>query len=180
MPKPIIGNDGWPVEPELPRDPLFTEAEEEARRAWLATLEGRWRAGDTTAIARAVRELLVHQPPPLPEEWWCLVEAVEQLVDQRMPDDEKRVRREFDNHRHRWEAVDELYRRRFELLGHGDDRGRSLEKCYEAVSEKIGENYETVKSSHQLIRAAGGERATLESYKRKRARTAKARANKNT
>jgi len=111
------------------------------------------------------------------------MDALEQLVDRRMPDEEKRVRREFEEHWFRWEAVTELYQRRLELLAHGDDRGKSLEKCYNAIAENTGDSYKAVKESYRLIRRAGGEHVTLESYKRertKKSRAAKLRILKNT
>jgi hypothetical protein len=132
--------------------------------------ESRWRAGDTIAITEAVRALirdLVRERGM--EEWWWLADAVEQLVDRRMPDDEKRARREFEGHLYRWEAVTELHERRFELLERGDDRGMSLEKCFDAVSEMMGNSYDTVRKSYQLIQNAGGKVVTLESYKAARA-----------
>lgn len=182
MAKPSLPDrkTGTPLNWDEPLNPLCTEAQVEALRAWLAALEERsleeqWRRGDTTAISRAVHELIVEYHrrivaehlPDQPDEWWWLLDAVTQLVDQRMPDDEKRTRREFDLHQRRWEMVVELRERRYELLERGDDRGMSLENCFVAVAEcEEAEGGEVaVKRSYYLIEAAGGERATLESYK---------------
>jgi hypothetical protein len=106
-----------------------------------------------------------------PQEWWVLDE-VERLFEEHMPDDEKRLRREFDIHQRRWEAVTELYQRRFELAKDGDYRGMTLEDCFLAVSELSWENEPgvagsdaTMKRSYRLIEAAGGKHATLEKFK---------------
>jgi hypothetical protein len=178
----IIGPDGWPVDSEAER-----RRQQQDLGGIMLLAYSRWRAGDTTAIAEAVRALIQDvgdaRGAEVAEQWGWLVDALEQLVDRRMPDEEKRVRREFEEHWFRWEAVTELYQRRLELLAHGDDRGKSLEKCYNAIAENTGDSYKAVKESYRLIRRAGGEHVTLESYKRertKKSRAAKLRILKNT
>jgi hypothetical protein len=167
-------NDLFDPDEEL--DPLFQEAEEQARRrdfqARMRELNQRWREGDKTAPVRAVRALIMREE--WPQDWWVL-DAVEQLFEEHMPDDEKRLRREFDMHQRRHEAVTELYERRFELAKDGDYRGMTLEDCYVAASELSWETEpwvaggaETMKRSYRLIEAAGGKHATLEKFKRVR------------
>jgi hypothetical protein len=169
----IIGPDGWPVDSEAER-----RRQQRDLGGIMLLAYSRWRAGDTTAIAEAVRALIQDvgdaRGAEVAEQWWWLVDAVAQLVDQRMPDDEKRFRREFAEHWSRWEAVTELHQRRNELLAHGDDRGKSLEKCYVAVAETTGDGYKAVKESYRLIERAGGEHVTLESFRRARATKSRA------
>jgi hypothetical protein len=151
-------------------DPLFDETEALARlRAFhqdMRALKRLWQAGDTTAIPKAIQRLLVQQRNV--EGWWVL-DAVEALVKHRMPDEEKRLRREFEEHQRRWEALVELRARRFELFERGNDAGMSWEKARAAVAELFGVSDATVKASYDLIQAAGGEDATVDNFRRVRA-----------
>jgi hypothetical protein len=83
-----------------------------------------------------------------------------------MPNAEKRDRRALRTHLLRYEAVKELRERRDQLLEeHGDDRGKLWDKIWRHVADALGCKEETVRSSYKLINAAGGEHATLESYR---------------
>jgi hypothetical protein len=143
-----------------------------------SSLRAKCCAGDGPAIAEAVRLCrLYKQPPP---KW--LEDAVVKLADQSMPDQERRLRRDFANHRERWEAVVEVRERRHELMASKrelrkldpdadiEDSGETLEKCFAAVAKVLANtdaagSAETVRASYRLIEAAGGEHATLDSYR---------------
>jgi len=137
----------------------------------MSRLTPKCRAGDGPAIAEAVYRCRVHkQPPP---DW--LADAVAKLADRRMPDQERRLRHVFATHRERWEAVVELRECSDALKAcsielRNDDRGKTLEKCFAAVSEALANtdaagSAETIKASYYLIQHAGGEDATLDSYR---------------
>jgi hypothetical protein len=160
-----FGEDGWPLDP---LDPLFEEHERAQRRAefhrTMRSLQARWNAGDLTAFDQAIRECWRHGEVP---HW--LVPAAADLVRLAMDEDEKRARREWDIHQRRWEALVELRQRRHELHDRGDDRGMSWESARLAVSEILegtdaAGSDATVKTSYELVEAAGGEHATFESY----------------
>jgi hypothetical protein len=155
-----IGIDGYPLDPR-PAE----EQERERQRAFyrqINRLERRWRAGDLVAPSEAAQLCRHYQQPP--PKW--LVDAVTRLINERMSDAEKRDRHAFAIHFTRWEAVKELRERRDQLLEeHGDDRGKRWEKIWRHVADALGCKEETVRSSYRLIKAAGGEHATLESYR---------------
>jgi hypothetical protein len=166
-PRPVR-RDGWPADYDPKKEKRERLVAFGERMLWL---ERRWRdAGDMTAIERAALECQLHrQPPP---SW--LTDAIATLVDRRMPDDEKRLRRDFDVHQRRWEAVTELRARRSELAERGDRRGMKWEACWEAVSAELAKSAAAgsaaaVKKSYLLVERAGGEHATLETFKRARA-----------
>lgn len=156
----------------------WNAAWERVAGSWHYQLEPKCRAGDGLAIAEAVRSCrLYKQPPP---DW--LVDAVAKLADRSMSDQERRLRHAFAIHRERWEAVIELQERRHELVARKrelrkldpyadiDDPGETLEKSFAAVSERLANHdaagsAETICASYYLIEAAGGEHATLDSYR---------------
>src|SRR5262245_48901086 len=118
-------------------------ASESAASSWHYRLEPKCRAGDGLAIVEAVDQCRRYkQPPP---NW--LVDAVAELADRSMSDQERRLRRALATHRERWEAVVELQERRHALVARSlelrkldpyadiDDPGETLEKCFAAVSE---------------------------------------------
>jgi hypothetical protein len=162
---------GYPLDPNN----LWNRPEEEQARArertfggYMYLLKCNWRAGDITAPAEAVRICALYRQPPPP---W-LVDAVAATVDQRMDDAEKRNRRGLAIHMTRWEAVEELRERRHELFErhNGDDRGTSLERSFAAVAEGLAKTEArggepAIEASYKLIRRAGGEHTTLESYR---------------
>jgi hypothetical protein len=159
----------WPYTCDINGYPLDRSEEEqkrECRRAFnrrMYLLERDWRAGDLPAAAEAARLCWLHRQP-LPE--W-LADAVAALVDRGMTDAEKRDRRALAIHLARWEAVKELRERRQQLLEeHDDDCGTSWERVWPAVSDILAAGSdETVRASYKLIQGAGGECATLESYR---------------
>jgi hypothetical protein len=164
--RPDIGEDGWPVDPNHPANKNNDTGVwlEKRCNEMLASREKVWRSGSKTnhssercaamlAVVDAIAICrLYRQPPP---EW--LEEAVASIVDDRLSKDQKRRRREAMIHYTRSDAVSELYERRKELLvNFNDDRGRTLERCYEAVSERFedteaGGSVETIRKSCQIV-----------------------------
>jgi hypothetical protein len=163
-PPRLVGKDGWPLEP------LFEEEHERAQRRaefhrTMHSLHARWRAGDLTAFDQAVRECWRHGAAPT---GW-LAQAAADVVRLAMDEDEKRARREWNSHQRRWGALVELRQRRHELNDRGDDRGMTWESAREAVAEILegtdaAGSDATIKTSYELVEAAGGEHATFESY----------------
>jgi hypothetical protein len=148
-------------------DPTKDDPDEERQfQARMAHWQARWEAGDLDAVSRAVRELVRHRSAPV----W-LDSAVRDLVVMATPEEEMRQRRDWHNHRARWEALAELRARRHELFEQlGDDRGTSWERAREAVSDVLrgteaAGSARTIKASFELVEAAGGEHATFASYK---------------
>jgi hypothetical protein len=91
------------------------------------------------------------RPPPA----W-LVEAVAQLVDTSTTPLERKRRRELMIHFARWDAVRELCDRRDEFEECGDDRARTWENRYAAVSELFEGTLaagvpDTIKASYQFV-----------------------------
>jgi hypothetical protein len=163
----LYGEDGWPL--SGPSDAALTHAAATRLERDLQAALARWSGGDLTAFAEAVACLVrLGRAPP-----WML-RASDELVERAMAEDEKRARREWDIARARWEALVELRERSRELSeSFGDDRGATWEKAREAVSEVLrgteaAGSAASVKASYDLIEAAGGERATFESYLRER------------
>jgi hypothetical protein len=153
--KYAIGIDGYPLDPDHPWNRPNSETLEQSRKRifWRRMLdhERAWMAGNTSAIAEAVATCWRFREPP-PAWLW---EAIDQFVDRRTPNAEKRRRREMDIHMMRWIAVTELRERRFELP-FGDDRGMTWEKCYAAVAEMLADteaagSEETIRASYKLI-----------------------------
>jgi hypothetical protein len=91
------------------------------------------------------------RPPPL----W-LVEEVAQLVEASTTPIDKKRRRHDMVHLARWDAVKELCDRRDEFEERGDDRARTWDNRYVAVSELFegtpaaGEP-DTIKASYQFV-----------------------------
>jgi hypothetical protein len=170
MAKPYrYDKNGYPLDLDHPWTRPAEEQEREHQRAFahrLDQFERNWRAGDLVAPAEAARLCRLYQQP-IPR--W-LENAFATLVVQHMPNDEKRDRRAFNNHRRRWETVRELGERQQQLLEQfNDDRGKTWEMRWKAVSEildgtEAAGSPETVRASYKLIEAAGGEHASLESY----------------
>jgi hypothetical protein len=144
--------------------PLAMAKEQPADDPW----EARWQAGDITAVARAIQEChRAKQPPP----WW-LVDAAKTLTVAAMAEKEKRLRRDWNIHQRRWEALTELRDRRDEFAERGDDRGATWERAREAVSDLLKGSAaegsaDAIKRSYDLVQVAGGADATFESYKKK-------------
>jgi hypothetical protein len=154
--------NGYPLDPNHPWNWPTGEQEREHIARRLDLLEHDWRRGDLLAAAEAARLCRLYRQPPPP---W-LVNAIATLVDQHMTDAEKRDRRAFDDHRDRWEAVRELRERRHQRLEQfNDGRGMRWEKIWRHVADVLGCGEEAVRRSYRLIKAAGGEHATLESYR---------------
>jgi hypothetical protein len=157
--------NGYPLDPDHPWNWPAGEQEREHQRDFarrLDWLERHWRAGDSPAVAEAARLCRLFRQPPPP---W-LVDAIAGLVDQHMPDAERRDRAALAIHMARWEAVRELRERRHQQLEQfNDDRGRLWEKIWRHVADVLGCGEEAVRRSYRLIKAAGGENATLESYR---------------
>jgi hypothetical protein len=156
---------GYPLDPYHAWNWPAAAQEQQHERAFarrLDLLEQDWRRGDLLAAAEATSLCQLYRQPPPP---W-LVDAIAALIDQHMTDAEKRHRRAFDEHRNRWEAVRELRARRYPLREQfEDERGMRWEKIYRHVAEVLGCGEEAVRHSYRLIKAAGGEHATLESYR---------------
>jgi hypothetical protein len=160
---PPIGVDGWPLDATDPDPALQRKRFQRTMRS----LQARWRAGDCTALAAAIRECWLRGE--VPEEW--LVEATADVVRLAMSEHEQRSRNDWDRHKARWEALVELRERRYELLGRfNDDRGISLERARGAVSDILKQtdaagSPEAIKQSYEIVEAAGGADATYLRYK---------------
>ncbi len=167
----LVGVDG------TPRWRLGEEDDSAAERAELERVmrvfEAQWLAGDRTAATKAVRALWRRG---MAQSW--LPDATDKLTVDAMKDQEKRDRRAFAGHVGKWEEVTELLERGDELHARfKDDRGTSVERAQAAVSEALksearkkkkktrGYSEAAVKASYEIIKAAGGKYATLESYK---------------
>jgi hypothetical protein len=157
---------GWPLGgPTVEQE--TRAAELRLKFALEAALE-RLRGGDITAFPEVARLVWKRDPQRVPYE---LVETSKVLVERAMAEDEKRARREYRIAWTRWEALVELRKRRHELNERGDDRGMTWENAREAVSEMLERtdpeaagSARTVRESYELIEAAGGERATFETF----------------
>jgi hypothetical protein len=157
-----LDKDGWPVRPTAAED---EHARERAFERNMRSAYERWRGGDLTAYIYARR--LCWERRQAGPRW--LLDAGAELLERAMAEDEKRARREWLNHRERWEGVAELRRLGPELSRLGDKRGANLKSTRAAVSKALeGSDAHgsdaTVKYSYELIEAAGGENATYESY----------------
>ena len=167
----VVGLDGIPLSrrDEKP-DPAAEHAQfEQSMRAF----EARWRAGDLTAFAEAVRACWRRWKGPA--DW--LPDAADALTVLAMSEREKRLRRKWGIHLPRWEAVVELRERRHELFARKpfageprDDRGTNMESARAAVSEILAKTKAhgsdgAIKRSYELVEEAGGEDATFEDYK---------------
>jgi hypothetical protein len=167
-----IGLDGLPV------DKSVIEGHE---RAWHERFErdmcwglARWQRGDVMGVVVATEACWRHRKPP--PEW--LVDAGKVLAERAMPKEERRARAEFERHFERWESLTALRERRDDLAAHGDDRAISWEEARAAVAERLAGTdaagtERTIKASYELVQAAGGERATFESYMQLRRRDLK-------
>jgi hypothetical protein len=147
---PLVGVD----------DERRVRAQEQQFRQRLARWEAAWDAGDLGAPRRAMRAL-GRRPPP---DW--LVAAVDKLTVLAMSDEEKDQRRDWDNHQTRWEALVELQARKQELFERFEhQRGWSWERGRAVVARLLNCSEGTVKTSYEIVKSAGGENATFESYK---------------
>jgi hypothetical protein len=132
-----------------------------------------WEAGDSLAITRAVifcQEF--HEPSP---SW--LVHAITELVGRRMSDDERREQTALMMHKLRWRAVTVLrgpkrlsYDRGKQKLCEVDVPKLTWEKCWSGAAGMLDGTEArgraaTIRASYMLIKNAGGERTTLESYR---------------
>ena len=144
-PHHLYGKDGWST--GGPSDAEIAHAAETRFRQDLQAALERWRKGDLTAFAEAMRVYWRQNAQQFPYE---LVEASKVLVARAMAEDEKRARREWDIHKTRWEALTELRERRHELNKprrvrnddgeitlQRDDRGMTMESAREAVAEVL-------------------------------------------
>jgi hypothetical protein len=170
----LVGKDGYPL--NRPSDDAIKRADEARFHRGMQNAFVRWQGGDLTAFSEALRLVWRRSPETCPLE---LVKMSEELVERAMAEDEKRARREWRIHLTRWEALVELRERSDELKQRfGDECGTSWERAREAVSEVL-ETTEAVgtaaaiKASYELVEAAGGERATFESYLKERRRRSK-------
>jgi hypothetical protein len=144
-----------------------------------------WEAGDSLAIARAVRVCRIfHELLP---RW--LTRATMELVDCRMSPAERREQSALVIHTMRWRAVTglrdpkrwpydrgELSQRRKKLLVGAPKL--TWEKCWSGAAEILDGteacgSAATIRASYMLIKHAGGERTTLESYRAARCNGAK-------
>jgi hypothetical protein len=176
----------YPYDVDATGMPWWRSASETAESQFqreISGLRAKCCAGDGPAIDEAVRLCRAYKQPPA--DW--LADAVAKFIDRHMPDQERRLRHAFATHRERWEAVVELQERRHELMARNLETRKlcpdltldieTLDDCCAAVSEVLGNtdawgSAETIRKSYQLIRAAGGERATLESFKAARRKNA--------
>ena len=124
-----------------------------------------WRAGNVQAVTVAVLSCALNKKPlPL----W-LNRAINELCEQRMSRRDKDAPRNMRVHFIRWEKAELEYRQR-----QGDPRNRKKkigDADWAAAAARLAGtdaacSAETVKKSHQLIKRAGGARATLASYRR--------------
>jgi hypothetical protein len=130
-----------------------------------------WEAGDSLAIVGAVHICQeFHEPLP---RW--LTDAITELVDRRMSGDERREQTDLKMHTLRWHAVMVLRGPKRLSYDHGklcevDVPKLTWEKCWSGAAEMLeGTAFRgsaaTIRASYMLIKHAGGERATLESYR---------------
>jgi hypothetical protein len=176
----LVGVDGIPRW-RLKDDPAAERAELERV---MRIFEAQWQAGDRRAVSDAVRALWRRG---MAQSW--LADATDKLTKDATKEQEKRDRRAFAGHVGKWEEVIELLERGDELHARfKDDRGTSVARAQAAVSEALtsearkkkkktrGYSEGNIKTSYDIIEAAGGKHATFESYKavvRERARKKK-------
>jgi hypothetical protein len=133
--------------PEQRRRRLFWRFMFEQQLAWIA--------GDTLAITKCLLTCRIHHEP-LPR--W-LADATIALICNRMPAAEQQQQSDFAMHKIRWEAVRELH-----------ERHMTLEECRPVAADMLAGTEaagagDTIRDSYRLIERAGGERATLDSYR---------------
>jgi hypothetical protein len=126
---------------------------------FMVVQQQQWRAGDPLALSRAILACSYDQQP-LPR--W-LRDALLALVDRSMTKAERRMYRELEKHRVRWRVVRELRQRSPKPL--------AWERCWEEAAKMLrgGPDFgseSAIQDSHSLIQRSGGERTTLESYRR--------------
>ena len=154
-----IDANGYPLEFD---DGKVERAREQLFQHNMACWKAQWDADDLAAPMRAMRELMreFRRRPSMPEmpEW--LVDAVAKLTGLAMSEEEKRARRDWRDHRTRWEGVVALY-----VPGRvsmEDARGDVSERL-EGTGAKGGDA--AVKTSYEIVEEAGGAAATFEDYK---------------
>jgi hypothetical protein len=184
MDKPIDANKtdpavGYTLLANPPEQGRETPEQRRKRLFWDCMFGYRlaWQAGDSLAIARAVRVCQIcHEPPPC----W-LTSATLELVDRRMSSVERRQQSALMVHMMRWRAVIGLRDPKRWLYDHGKVAGRCetllagapqllWKDCWPGAAEILdgteaaGSN-ETIRASYIIIQSAGGEHTTLESYR---------------
>lgn len=118
----------------------------------LAHCEKAYNSGMMLAAAEAVEICRIYRQPP--QDW--MVDAVADAISKRMTKIEKKRRRQDMIHYMRWSEVQDLRKRRHDLLRNGNDGGMTWDKCYATVSEWL-ENTEaagsedTIKASYELV-----------------------------
>jgi hypothetical protein len=129
-----------------------------------------YRAGDALAVWRAAASCaLGKRPPPA---WLC--KAISECCWQGMPAAERRERVDLAKHQMHWEAVQLVLGRlkghplNYEEKVHPDEVFTEAAKLVADTDAKAGADM--VKKSYQMIKRAGGMNATLQSYRREKAR----------
>jgi hypothetical protein len=151
---------GIQVLSRVPPDETLEQARKRLFWRFQSEQQRDWRAGDVLAPARALFACkALSKPPP---HW--LVEAFLAMIERRLSDAERRQYGDFTRHRLRWQAVKQCR-----------DRGTSWDDSWLAAADMLAGtdasgSDETVRSSYKLIQNAGGEKATLVSYRRAIAR----------
>jgi hypothetical protein len=151
-----IGPDGWPL--DLPSEAEQAAERERQFQADMRAFEARWLAGDLTAVAEAVRVLCLHRDGP---KWLENAPAV--VVARAMAEDEKRLRRKWQEYRLRWEMVTERYERDDELSRSAKaqvERVRALIAVKPTNEKEMKEQARLIELWSELVEAARDDQFT--------------------
>jgi hypothetical protein len=126
-----------------------------------------FRAGDQAALFRAMKEVWRHHPEPNLIRW--MIDAAAEVLERRMSDQERQQRKDWYRHKVRHELVVELRSRRAEFKERGDERGATLDRTWQDVSDVLQGDVawgseSTIRASYFLVQKLGGDAATFADY----------------